>query len=132
MSSTHVERFREDPQPGSDTRLDRKEEAYATEPAAPERFRPNFEGWHDDSVRGGDGLRSSVDQGRDGGGGSAAGGDGDGGPATLRDLATMREIRVRGVELVMSAKDPEMVSLIIDPTSPSQPEIGMILVDQTA
>ena len=54
------------------------------------------------------------------------------GPATLRDLATMREIRVRGVELVMSPKDPEMVSLIIDPTSPSQPEIGMILVDQTA
>jgi hypothetical protein len=54
------------------------------------------------------------------------------GPATLRDLATMREIRVRGVELVMSPKDPEMVSLIIDPTSPSQPEIGMILVDETA
>jgi len=74
----HVEQFRENPLPGSDTRLEREEEAYATEPAALERFRQNFEGWHDDSVRGGDGLRSSVDQGRDGGGGSAAGGDSDG------------------------------------------------------
>ncbi len=77
----HVEQFRRDPEPSSETRQQREDEAYAAEGPRVERFEENFEGWGEDAgaLPGRDGV-STEGEGRDLGGrdGQAAGRDGQG------------------------------------------------------
>lgn len=53
------------------------------------------------------------------------------GPIVLVDEATGAEIRVRGIDQLVSRNDPDLTPLLIEAASPTRPEAGMVLVEPT-